>query len=292
MHPGWTSPEHVITTLHPASMYSNSVMMSGCSRSVFHRVLMCSPNLGSHDLMYMRLCMHLILYTRDYMHLWWPYIHETMYVFQVDFPKYRLCTDHLSSYWRWPGSALQLSGALCLSCHHERCSWSEAWEPRCPPSLPFLSGCQCRSRSTTWSNVLTCDKHTCPAISQDSIPTTVGLESCQGLLPRLQRFLHGMRSELFFLGWKGTCNSSISYYTILTQWKKITTPQKLQTCVYVCVLGALTLDDTRSHMPRAPVVTVFYWCTLCVTKKERMHTQRTVFLRDADLAQLYRLILW
>lgn len=105
-------------------------------------------------------------------------------------------------------------------------------------------------------------------------------------------FLHGMRIELFFLGWKGTCNSSISYYTILTQWKKITTPQKLQTCGYVCVLGVLTLDDTRSHMPRAPVVTVFYWCTLCVTKKGQMHTQRTVFLRDADPAQLYRLILW
>lgn len=25
MHPGWTSPEHVIITLHPASMYNYSV---------------------------------------------------------------------------------------------------------------------------------------------------------------------------------------------------------------------------------------------------------------------------
>lgn len=143
-----------------------------------------------------------------------------MYVFEVDFPKYRLCAEmgRLSSYWRWPGSALQLSGALCLSCHHEWCSWSEAWEPRCSHSLLCLSGRsttwstvhQCRSRSTTWSTVLMCDKHICPASSQDSIPKTAGLESCQGLLPRLQRFFY-MEWELSFSFWGGRGLVTLAY---------------------------------------------------------------------------------
>lgn len=95
-------------------------------------------------------------------------------------------------------------------------------------------------------------------------------------------FCNGMRIELFFLGWKGTCNSSISYYTILTQWKKITTPQKLQTCV--CVGGPNTWWYTKSHAEGSS--RFLLKCSLCYQEGANAHRKNSVSKRRGPCSAL------
>lgn len=232
MHPGWTSPEHVITTLHPASMYNYSVNdvrvlqvsfppssyvlpKSGKSRSYVHETMYAFDPMYTRLYAFVRLCMYLKLtfQSTDYAQKW--------VVCRVTGSDLVVLCNYLGPCV----SAVITNGAPGL--RHEnpgvlpRFSSSaavnvEAEAPRDPLCSCVISTYALPSVRTPYQKQLAW------RVAKDSY------QDCRD-------FLHGIRIELFFLEWKGTCNSSISYYTILTQWKKITTPQKLQTCGYVCV---------------------------------------------------------
>lgn len=97
----------------------------------------------------------------------WFYVHENMHALKAAFSE---STDYTQE------QVICQVTDVSWSCLRPRDStgvkkdWYsgfEAWESRCPPLLLLCSGCKCMDRATKWPNVLKCEKHKYPSISQD-----------------------------------------------------------------------------------------------------------------------------